>query len=89
MPKKKKTYSLLSISDQAACYEKYGSSVSSSLWDTLDGQGKLSYPMRHKQAVGHHLKNAQTYWKEAHILMVTSLMIPKIYGQLPVHPTNK
>ena len=27
------------ISDQASYYEKYGSSVSSSLWDTLDGQG--------------------------------------------------
>ena len=38
---------LVSISDQTSCYEKYGRSVSSSLWDTLDGQGKLSYPMRH------------------------------------------
>ena len=34
---------LLSISDQASCYEKYGRSVSSSLSDTLDDQGKLSY----------------------------------------------
>ena len=50
---------LLSISDQAFCYEKYGKSVSSSLWDTLDGQRKLSYPMRHIHDVGHHLKNAQ------------------------------
>ena len=49
---------LLSISDEASCYEKYGSSVSS-LWDTLDGQGKLSYPMRHIHDVGHHLQNAQ------------------------------
>ena len=30
---------LLGISDQASCYEKYGRSVSSSLWDTLDDQG--------------------------------------------------
>ena len=30
------------ISDHASCYEKYSRSVSSSLWDTLDGQGKLS-----------------------------------------------
>ena len=28
-------------SDQASCCEKYGKSVSSSLWDTLDGQGIL------------------------------------------------
>ena len=48
---------LLSISDQASCYDKYGRSVS--LWDTLDAQGKLSYPMRHIHDVGHHLKNAQ------------------------------
>ena len=43
---------------QAYCYEKYGRSVSSSLWGTLDGQGKLSYPMRHIYYVGHNLKNA-------------------------------
>ena len=30
---------LLSISDQASCYQKYDRSVSSSLWDTLDDQG--------------------------------------------------
>ena len=30
---------LLSTSDKASCYEKYGKSVLSSLWDTLDGQG--------------------------------------------------
>ena len=47
---------LLSISDEASCYEKYGRSVSSSLWDTLDGQGN---PVRHIHDVGHHLKNAQ------------------------------
>ena len=50
---------LLSISDQASCYKKFGRSVSSYLWDTLDGQGKLSYPMRHIHDAGHHLKNAQ------------------------------
>ena len=50
---------LLSISGQASCYEKNGSSVSSSLWDTLDGQGKLSYPMRHIHDVSHHLQNVQ------------------------------
>ena len=33
--------------------------MSSSLWDTIDVQGKLSYPMRHIHDVGHHLKNAQ------------------------------
>ena len=38
---------LLSIPDQASCYEKYGRSVSSSMWDTLDDQEKLNYPMRH------------------------------------------
>ena len=37
---------LLSISDQGSCYEN-SRPVSSSLWDTLDDQGKLSYPMRH------------------------------------------
>ena len=50
---------LLSISDQAPCYEKYGRSVSSSLQDILDGQGKSEFPMRHIHDVGHHLKNAQ------------------------------
>ena len=59
MRKKKKKYLLLSISDQVSCYEKYGSSLSSSLWDTLDGQEKLSYLMSHIHDVGHHLKNAQ------------------------------
>ena len=34
---------LLSTSDQASCYQKYDRSVSSSLWDTLDDQAKLSY----------------------------------------------
>ena len=38
---------LFSIPDQASCYKKYGRSVSSSMWDTLDDQKKLSYPMRH------------------------------------------
>ena len=38
---------LLSISDQASCYQKYDRSVSSSLSDTLDDQGKLIYPMKH------------------------------------------
>ena len=37
----------LSISDQASCYQKYDRSVSSSLSDTLDDQGKLIYPMKH------------------------------------------
>ena len=50
---------LLSISDQGSCHDKYGRSVSSSLWDILDCQGKLSYPVRHIHDVGHHLKNAQ------------------------------
>ena len=50
---------LLSISDQAPCYEKYGRSVSSCLQDILDGQGKSEFPMRHIHDVGHHLKNAQ------------------------------
>ena len=44
---------LLSISDQAPCYEKYGRSVSSCLQDILE------FPMRHIHDVGHHLKNAQ------------------------------
>ena len=65
---------LLSISDQASCYQKYGRSVSSSLWDTLDDQGNLSYPMRHIHDV------AQASLKTEHILMATLLMIPKIYG---------
>ena len=38
---------LLSIFNQALCYQKYGRSVSSSLWDTINDQGKLSYPIRH------------------------------------------
>ena len=50
--------SLLSVSDQASSFEKYGRSVSSSLWDTFSGQGEKSYPM-HTYDVGHHLKNAQ------------------------------
>ena len=32
----------LSISDQASCYQKHARSVSSSLSDTLDDQGKLN-----------------------------------------------
>ena len=35
------------------------------------------------------VRTLRLHWKGAHILMVTSLMIPKIYGQLPLHPTNK
>ena len=50
---------LLGISDQAAPYEKYGRSVSSSLQDCLDGHGKSDFPYRHIHDVGHHLKNAQ------------------------------
>ena len=38
---------LLSIPDQASCYEKYGRSMPSSMWDTLDDQGKLSFPVRY------------------------------------------
>ena len=49
---------LLSISDQAPCYEKYGRSVSSCLQDILDGQGKSEFPIRHNHDVGDHLKNA-------------------------------
>ena len=51
---------VLSISDQASLYEKYGRSVSSFLWNTLDGQGN---PMTHIHDVGHHLENAHASLK--------------------------
>ena len=69
-----------SIADEAFCYEKYDRSVSSSLWDTLDGQGKLSYPMRLIHNVGHCFKNTHTLLERGTHLKVTLLMIPKIYG---------
>ena len=50
---------LLSTADQAFCCEKYGKFVSSSLWATLDGQGKLSYPVRLIHNVVYCLKNPQ------------------------------
>ena len=50
---------LLTISDQAPCYKKCDRSVSSFLWGTLDGQGKLNCAVRHIHDVGHHLKIAQ------------------------------
>ena len=40
---------LLTISDQAPCYKKCHRSVSSSLWGTLDGQGKLNLKLKLKE----------------------------------------
>ena len=50
---------LLTISDQAPPYEKFGRSVSTSLQNFLDGFGKYPHPFRHIHDIGHHLKNAQ------------------------------
>ena len=53
---------LLSISYQASCYQKYDRSVSSSLSDTLDDQGKLIYPMKHTHDVAQASLKSSTHF---------------------------
>ena len=72
---------LLSIPDQASCYEKYGRSVSSSMWDTLDDQGKLSYPMRHIHGVAQASLKSGTQF-DGHFTYDSKHL------WIAVHPTN-